>query len=157
MVCENSKSLMSPSVMTSAFFWVSRMSLTKAFTRVACWWRCVSELRDGGWYWEVRPWSPPLELKWLAITKTVRPRKANSPASGLRLFFQASSAGAIRPGLCVRCALPRIFVTPVAVVASPPGVSVKETRSGLNRNAWRMLPPGSPPSVLSTGSIERQS
>jgi hypothetical protein len=53
--------------------------------------------------------------------------------------------------------LPFSLVTPTAVVASPPARSVKETRSGLKRKTWRMLPPGSPPSVLFAGSMERQS
>ena len=57
------------------------------------------------------------------------------------------SAGSIRPGETVSCALPRTFVTPTAVVASPPARSVKETRCGLKRKTWRMLPPGSPPSL----------
>ena len=154
---ENSKSFMSPSATTSAFFWTSRTFFTKALTRVAWAWRWVSELRVGGWYCEVRPWSPPLEFRWLAITKTVRPRKTNSPTSGLRLDFQASSAGAMRPGETVRAALPCSRVTPTAVVESPPARSVKDTRCGSKRKTWRMLPPGSPPSWSFTGSIERHS
>ena len=89
--------------------------MTKAFTACACSRRLASEERFGGWWCEVRPSSPPFEPKWLAITKTVRPRKVNSPASGLRLLSQAVFAGSIRPGESVRAARPFSATTPVAV------------------------------------------
>ena len=47
--------------------------------------------------------SPPFELKWLAITNRCCPSNMNSPASGLRLAFQAVFVGSIRPGLNVSC------------------------------------------------------
>ena len=80
--------------------------MTKSFTACACRAACTSELRAGGWWCEARPSSPPLEPKWLAITKTFLPRKVNSPASGLRLSAHAGFAGSIRPGEWVSAALP---------------------------------------------------
>ncbi|KIX79848.1 hypothetical protein SF12_01870, partial [Streptomyces sp. MBRL 601] len=92
-VVENSKSLMSPRTRTLALRSADRSFLTKVLTEAAWAWRWVSEERVGGWRWPARGSSPPLEAKWLAIRKTRSPRKVNSPASGLRLFRQAGSAG----------------------------------------------------------------
>ena len=100
--------------------------------------------------------SPPLELKWLAITKYVLPRQRNSPASGLRLASNAGLVGSMRPGLNLSCGPPGVRTTSFGVTASPPGRSTNETpRSARNRKPTRMLPPGSPPSWPGTGSISR--
>src|SRR5690606_29574839 len=101
-VSENSKSLMSPRAMTFAFFWILRIFAVKSWTALAWRWRWVSEERAGGWLTPVRLSSPPLDEKWLAITMTVRPRKVNSPARGLRLSVNASEVGSTRPGEWVR-------------------------------------------------------
>ena len=60
----------------------------------------------GGWKRPNSGSSPPLELKWLAMTKHRLAVQANSPASGLRLSFNAGFGGSIRPGLSDRCARP---------------------------------------------------
>ena len=52
----------------------------------------------GGWKRPSSGWSPPLELKWLATTKTGLPSQRTSPASGLREFANAVLAGSMRPG-----------------------------------------------------------
>ena len=46
------------------------------------------ELRAGGWKRPNSGWSPPFELKWLAITNSCWPLNMNSPASGLRLVVE---------------------------------------------------------------------
>lgn len=121
----------SPATTTSAFGSTLRTSSTKPRTASACRTRWVSEVRAGGWKRLSRPWSPPLELKWLATTKTGRPWKENWPARGLRLFAQAALPGSIRPGEAVRRGLPWEPVTLTGVEASPPAMSVNETRAGL--------------------------
>ena len=65
---------MSPSTMTRAFLNAARISSTKSFTTCACWWRCTSVDRAGGWKRPKSGWSPPFELKWFTITKIVCPR-----------------------------------------------------------------------------------
>ncbi len=117
-----------------AFLSLDSRSETKALTSLACFVRWTSELSVGGWKTPCDGWSPPLELKWLATTKTCSPRKVNSPTSGLRLLFQASEVGLMRPGDTERRTpfLPSATAwTPV--VESPPGRSTKVTRAGLKR------------------------
>ena len=75
------------------------MSSTKPPTISACWWRWVVEDCTGGCRRPNSGSSPPLELKWFAITNTVLPFQRNSPASGLRLLLNAGSFGSMRPGL----------------------------------------------------------
>ena len=70
----------------------------KSRTIVACSWRWTSELRTGGWMRPNSGSSPPLELKWLAITNSVLPRTLNSPASGLRLLSNAGVGRVDPPG-----------------------------------------------------------
>ena len=107
-------------------------SLTNAFSTIACCVRCTSEERFGGWKRPSAVWSPPLELKWLATTMTVRPWKTNSPASGLRDDVQAGLVGSTRPGLRLRVAVPSAAVLTATASSDPPGVpGASETRSGL--------------------------
>jgi hypothetical protein len=97
-------------------------------------------------------------LKWLAITKTVSPRNSNSPASGLRLVVQTGLDGSMRPGDSVSAGSPWLLTTDVPVVerfTDDAPRSTNDTRAGLNRKTTRMLPPGWPPSLSSTGSISR--
>lgn len=147
----------SPTETTLASLSAASSLATKACSTVAWATRWTSEERTGAWKRLSMPWSPPLLLKWLAMTKTFLPRKENWPISGLRLLVHEASAGEIRPGEAVSEAAEPVLTTSTALVAVPPGMSVKETRCGLNRKTWRMLPPGSPPSLPSSGSTERQS
>ena len=75
-VSENSKSLMSPSTTIFAFRSASSSSSTNEFTIAACWCRCTSLLRIGGWKRPNSGSSPPLEFRWLPIAKSVRPLPA---------------------------------------------------------------------------------
>src|SRR4029079_4239466 len=61
------------------------------------------------------------------------------------------------PGLNVSCGPLRVLTTAVEFVDVPPGRSTNDSpRSVRNRNPWRMLPPGAPPSWSpSAGSICR--
>ena len=134
------------------------MSSTKFSTMAACWRRCTSLDRFGGWNRPYRGWSPPLEFQWLPTTKTVSPWNVNSPTSGFRLALNAELFGSMRPGLSASCGTPPTSTTELGVVASPPGRSTKATPVSVrNRNPTRMLPPGSPPSVPALGSIWRYS
>ena len=87
-------------------------------------------LRTGGWNRPNSGSSPPLQLKWLAITKTVLPRNVNSPASGLRLLSNAGFVGSIRPGRVgqLDLAADRRRRRP-AWSASPPGRSTNYSRA----------------------------
>ena len=155
-VSENSKSFRSPSTITFALASSARMLSTKLFTTCACWCRCVSVTRFGGWNRPNSGSSPPFELKWLAIAKIVSPRQMNSPASGLRLLANAGLVGSTRPGLNVSCGPSEPATTPVAAVEVPPGRSTNERpRSVRKMKPTRMFPPGSPPSALFTGLICR--
>ena len=49
--------------------------------------------RTGGWKRPKSGWSPPFELKWLAIDEQLWPLNVNSPASGLRLLSKAGLVG----------------------------------------------------------------
>src|SRR6266511_1456253 len=93
---ENSKSLKSPRVTMFALGSTARIWSTKSFSTWACWFRCVSEARCGGWKRPNSGWSPPFELKWLAIMKKLRFRILNSAASGFRLELHAALVGSLR-------------------------------------------------------------
>ena len=151
-VSDHSKSFRSPSTTTFAFGSSARIDATKSWTICACWCRCTSELRVGGWKWPSSGWSPPFELKWFAITNRWWPLNRNSPASGFRLVLNAVLFGSMRPGLAESSGPFGPFTTVVAVVEPPPGRSTNDTpRSVRKRKTWRMFPPGSPPSWSFTG------
>ncbi len=155
----NWKSLRSPSTTTSALRSTSRIFPTKSWTTWAWPARCTVEDCAGNWKRPSAFWSPPLELKWLAITNTLRPRNSNSPASGLRLVVHTGLVGSIRPGDRVSAGSPWLLTTAVPVVerlTDDEPRSTNETRDGSNRKTTRMLPPGWPPSLSLTGSISRQ-
>ena len=150
-VSENSKSFRSPSTITFAFASSARMLSTKSFTTCACWCRCVSVTRLGGWKRPNSGSSPPFELKWLAIAnerlaaveqELARQRLAAVVEGGVGRVdaagAEASAAG--RPGRRRRS---------VAAVEVPPGRSTNDRpRSVRKRKPTRMLPPGSPPSCV---------
>jgi hypothetical protein len=76
--------------------------------------------------------SPPLELKWFAITRMRRPLKSNVAASGLRLFAHATFAGRCGRRMAERYPPIASREATVGVVASPvPTVpDTKVTRAG---------------------------
>ena len=73
--------------------------------------RWTAELCAGYWNRPSWLWSPSLASKWLAMTNTSLPLKANSPASGLRLADHTELAGSIRPGDRVSVGSPFFLVT----------------------------------------------
>src|SRR3954469_18532002 len=121
---------------------MARSLPTKSCTTCACPERRTADDCAGNWKRPSALWSPPLELKWLAIAKTVLPRKLNSAASGLRLVVQTGLVGSMRPGDRVSAGSPWLLTTDVPVVdrltESEPRAT-NETRAGLNRNTTRML------------------
>ena len=113
--------------------------------------------RFGGWKRPNSGSSPPLELKWLAITNTVC-RGGELAGQRLAAVVQAAFDGSIRPGLSVQLRRRSSAVHDGGRPSStsPPGRSTKEARASVRkRKPTRMLPPGSPPSWLFTGSIWR--
>ena len=84
----------------------------------------------------------------------------NSPASGLRLVLKAGFVGSIRPGAVAQLrarAGPSTTALAVVGVAARPIDELEIRESVRKRKPTRMLPPGSPPSWSSTGSIWRNS
>src|SRR5262245_55388493 len=114
---------------------LSARSCTKSRTSVACWTRCTSLLRVGGWTAAESGKSPPLELKWLAPTNSCcgssSSLKLNSATSGLRLEVHAAFVGSIRPGEADKLTwLSGPSTTDTPVVDDPPGRSTNLTREG---------------------------
>ena len=125
-VGENSKSLRSPSTTTLADASASRM-VDEVVDRCACLCRCTSE-RDRRLERPNSGSSPPLESKWLAMTKTVCAAEGELAGERLAAAVPRRLVGSMRPGRGgqVRRALPS--VTPVGGRRVPPGRSTKATR-----------------------------
>ena len=109
----------------------------------------------GGWNRPKSGWSPPLEERWAAMAKNVLPFQTNSPTSGTRDAVHAADPGSIRAGEAVRCTFLFLSRNVSAVMLAAERSTNCTPRSGRNRKATRMLPPGSPPSALLTGLIWR--
>ena len=161
-VAENSKSLRSPSTTTFAFASAGAGSRRRSrATSVACWSRWTSEAAGRLVPRPNSGSSPPLELKWLAMTKTVWPRKRE-------LARQRLAAVRPRPRWPGRCgpgertAAAAGCVPVVTAVAAwsevPPGAVDEGQRrgrcgTGRPRGCCRRA---APPSWSLTGSICRQ-
>ena len=82
------------------------------------------------------------------MTMNCCPSTVNSATSGLRLSSKAALVGSMRPAPRFSTIWPDGLATAVTASSAPPTTPEKLTREVSYRKAWRMLPPGTPPSAL---------